>query len=208
MNLQSKIADAMWHIDLLIDGIRTLKTVKRIAEQLKKRNRITRIIFYMADGRKIRQTRDNIRSAVEKFQVWVAKLFRSGFLHEHILQVLSIKMNDLLLEVKATQQNLSKQIDDRNGTDNARKEKEGMEDEDKEDEDEDEDDVEDDVEDEDEDEPATLVTKRRTRPSRVTTAPTLPTSGFSFSNSGSGQMYNQNFGNIVTTTYSKKNVYG
>ena len=116
-------------------------------------------------------------------------------------------MNDLLLQVQAMQENLSKQIDNRNNTDNARKESEAMEDEDEEEEEEEEDDDDDDVEDEDEDEdePATPVTKRRTRRSRVTTAPTLPTStisGFTFSNSGSGQIHNQNVGNVVNTTYS------
>ena len=123
------------------------------------------------------------------------------------MQVLFIKTNDLLLEVKAMQKNLSKQIDNHNNTNNTRKEEEEEEEEEDNVEDKDED-----VEDEDEDELATLVTKWRTRPSRVMTAPTLPTStisGFLFSNSRSGQIYNQNVGNIVNITYITKNyVYG
>ena len=130
-------------------------------------------------------------------------------------------MNDLLLEVKAMQQNLSTQIDNRNNAENSQQRAERVQEEDMEEEEEDteEEEDEDEEDEEEEDEPESPVMKRRTRPVAAKTSPTPPIgssiSGFSFSNGGSGQIHNQNVGNVVNTTYSnvgnnhsKNYVYG
>jgi len=167
----------------MVNGLaKTLNKVNEIATQQNKRNKISRIIFYMADSGKIKQLREKITMTVEKFQV-----------------LSNIKMNDLLLEVKAMQQNLSTQIENRNDAENSQQRAERVQEEDTEEEEED-------TEEEEEDEPETPVMKRRTRPAAAKISPTPPIgsniSDFSFSNGGSGQIHNQNVGNVVNTNYS------
>lgn len=105
-------------------------------------------------------------------------------------------MNDLLLEMMVKQQELSEQIKNRNAAENV-EEEEGDEDEEEED------------EDEEEDESPPPVSKQTGRAARARSSP-RPSVGsnpakidnFTFSNQGSGTMYNRNVGNIVNTTFS------
>jgi hypothetical protein len=171
-----------WASPEIRDMVGNLKTaleeVNTIAKRQAMRNMLVRIIFNMTDAGRIRQTREMIVTAVSRFQV-----------------LSHIKMNELLLEVAAKQQELS----------------EGMkylttprveEEEEEEEEDEDE-------EEEEEEEEFSHLPRRET--SSAIVGPNFH--GVSISNE-SGYMFNSNMGNFANTIVSNvgnnnsRNYYG
>lgn len=163
-----------WTSPEIRDMVGNLKTalekVTKIANRQANRNLVTRAIFNMTDAGRIRQTREKINAAVSQFQV-----------------ISHIKLNELLLEVAATQQELAQDVKDLK-TDRVEEAEEA----------------------EEEEEGSSHL------PQNQTTGPAPNSMGihdFSFSN-GSGNMYNSNVGNIVNNNISNvgnnnsRNYYG
>jgi len=167
-----------WTSPEIRDMVGNLKTaleqVTRIANRQANRNIVTRAIFNLTDAGKIRQTREMVNAAVSKFQV-----------------ISHIKLNELLLEVAAAQQELAHDLKHLK-TDRVAggEELEGEEG-------------------EEEEESSPLPQNQTTRPGPNP----MGIHGFSLSN-GSGHMYNSNVGNIVTNNISNvgnnnsRNYYG
>jgi hypothetical protein len=153
-----------WASPEIRDMVGNLKTalekVNKIAERQAMRNTVVRVIFNISDAGQIRQTRQMIITAVSRFQV-----------------LSHIKMNELLLEVAAKQQELSQDMKNL-GT---------PQEEEKEEEEEEEEEVEE---------------FSQFPPNQAFVGPNSAIiHGFSFSN-GSGHMINSNIGCIVDNDIS------
>jgi len=148
-----------------------LEKVTRIAERQAMRNMVVRVIFNMTDAGQIRQTREMIVTAVSRFQV-----------------LSHIKMNELLLEVAAKQQELS---EDLKNLSTPRVE---------------------DEEEEEEDDEEFSHPKQSTKPPAFV-GPNSYGYGVAMSNV-SGNVYNSNVGNVANTVISNvgnnnsRNYYG
>jgi len=159
----------------MVGNLKTaLETVNKIAERQATRNMVVRIMFNMTDAGRIRQTREMIVTAISRFQV-----------------LNHIKLNELLLEVAANQQELSQNVKQLAADSAARaEEEEGGEEEEGEE------------EEGEEEEPSRLPPNHPSRPPLALAGPnSTAIHGFSLSNS-SGHMHNSNVGNVVNSNIS------